>query len=73
MLRKWFLWTEIHERVCLWLLLFTGVHKGPHRTPKNSELANLAVVVAVVLVLLELIGKKCYVQFNWTLSILLRL
>ena len=42
----------------LWLLFFTGVHKSPHRTPKNSELANLAVVVVVVLVPLELIGKN---------------
>ena len=58
MLRKWFLWTDIHERVCRCLLFFTGVHKSPHRTPKNSELANLAVVVVVVLVPLELIGKN---------------
>ena len=58
MLRKWFLWTNIHERVCLWLLFFTGVHKSPHRTPKNTELANIAVVVVVVLVPLKLIGKN---------------
>ena len=41
---------NIHERECLWLLFFTGVHKSPHRTPKNSELANIAVVVVVVFI-----------------------
>ena len=43
---------------CLWLIFFTEVHKSPHRTPKNTELANIAVVVVVVLVPLKLIGKN---------------
>ena len=41
--------------------IFTVVHKSSHTTPKNSELANLAVVVVIVLVPLKSIGKnaKC--------------
>ena len=46
--------------------IFTGVHKSPHTTPKNSKLANLAIVAVIVLVPLKLIRKnaKCQSYFD---------
>ncbi len=52
--------------------IFTGVHKSPHTTPKNSKLANLAIVAVIVLVPLKLIRKnaKCVVlEANPTLTL----
>ena len=36
----------------------TGVHRRPHRTPKDLELASLVVVVVVVVVSSKLMKKK---------------
>ena len=36
----------------------TGVHRSPHRTPKDLELASLVVVVVVVVVSSKLMKKK---------------